>query len=280
MENQKDWIKIHRNLINWDWYDDPSTFKLFIHCLLKANHKERKYRGVNVEIGSFITSREILSLETGLTISQVRTSLDKLKITNEITIKSNRQGTVIQIVNYIKYQHTDDNVANEMTSKLPLKSPTSSQRVASNKNDNNVNNVKNEKNATRSIGESEVDNLEIEDTLFEELFELYPKKSTRSKSFEIFNKCEHHVKYSIINSVTELKNIFNLRFPIETEKEKYVRFIPNLVKYIQDKIYIDDQSFVCPLPDFKKEDKNGTNTNYQSMDKTKSIKEMINQFKN
>lgn len=129
---QQGWIKIHRQLLEWEWYDDLNTFRLFIHLLLKANHKAKKYRGMELKAGSILTGRDLLSFETGLSVMQVRTSLTKLKTTNEITIKTNSQGTIIQLVNFTKYQL----VTNDLTNKQP----TSNQRVTTNKNVKNVNN--------------------------------------------------------------------------------------------------------------------------------------------
>jgi hypothetical protein len=130
------WIKIHRQILEWEWYSDTNTFRVFLHLLLKANHKEKKYRGMDLKIGTIITSRDILALETGLSVRQIRTSLDKLKTTNELTIKTSSQGTVIEVVNYKKYQLT----TNELTNERPL----NDHQTTTNKN------VKNEKNE-RSI---------------------------------------------------------------------------------------------------------------------------------
>jgi len=131
MKQIQGWIKIHRQLLEWEWYDDINVTRLFLHILLKANHKSKNYKGELIQIGEHLTSREILANETGLTIRQVRTALTKLKTTNEVTIKSSSQGTKIQVVNYEKYQVT--------TSEVTAKRPASDQQTTSNKN------VKNEK---------------------------------------------------------------------------------------------------------------------------------------
>lgn len=123
------WIKIHRQITEWEWYDDANTFRLFMHLILKANHKAKNYRGVNIEVGCLMTGRELLSKETGLSIQQIRTCLERLKSTKEITIKTNKQGTIIQILKYEKYQV----VTNESTTKQP----TSNQQVTINKNEKN-----------------------------------------------------------------------------------------------------------------------------------------------
>lgn len=131
MKQIQGWVKIHRQLLEWEWYDDINVTRLFLHILLKANHKSKNYKGELIQIGEHLTSREILANETGLTIRQVRTALTKLKTTNEVTIKASSQGTKIQVVNYEKYQVT----TNEMTAKRPA----TDQQATSNKN------VKNEK---------------------------------------------------------------------------------------------------------------------------------------
>lgn len=125
------WIKIHRKILDWEWYNDTNTFRLFMHLILKANHKDKKYRGILVKAGSFLTGRELLSIETGLSIQQVRTCLERLKSTNEITINSSRQGTIIQIVKYKDYQIT--------TNEITTNQPQDNQQVTTNKN------IKNEK---------------------------------------------------------------------------------------------------------------------------------------
>jgi hypothetical protein len=135
------WIKLHRKLLEWEWYDEPNTFRLFLHCLLKANHKDKKYRGDVIKAGTFYTSRDLLSKETGLTGRQVRTSLNRLKTTNELTIESSRKGTVIEVVNYTKYQ-VDDQQNDQQTTK---RRPTKGQRATTNKNDKNDKNDKNNK---------------------------------------------------------------------------------------------------------------------------------------
>ena len=161
------WIKLHRGLLEWEWYDDVNVMRVFLHCLLKANHADRRYRGNVVKRGTFLTGRDLLSIETGLTVQQVRTSLDKLKSTNELTIKSSRQGTVIEVVNYDKYQA----VTNESTNDQP----TSNQRVTSNKKEKND---KNEKNKTYYY---ESEGLVIPQTFLDKMVATYKKISVASE---------------------------------------------------------------------------------------------------
>ena len=131
MINQHGWIKLHRQILEWEWYSDNNCFRLFLHLLLKANHKEKRFKGIELKVGSIVTSRDLLARETGLTSQQIRTALTKLILTNEITSKTSSQGTIIQIVSYEKYQVATNEITNEQ--------PTSNQQSTTN------NNVKKEK---------------------------------------------------------------------------------------------------------------------------------------
>jgi len=125
------WIKLHRQILEWEWYSDNNCFRLFLHLLLKANHKEKRFKGIELKVGSIVTSRDLLARETGLSSQQIRTALNKLISTNEITSETSSQGTILQIVSYEKYQVATNEITNEQ--------PTSNQRVTTN------NNVKKEK---------------------------------------------------------------------------------------------------------------------------------------
>jgi len=132
MTNQQGWIKLHRQILEWEWYSDNNCFRVFLHLLLKANHKEKRFKGIELKVGSIVTSRDLLARETGLSSQQVRTALNKLISTNEITSVTSSQGTILQIVSYEKYQIATSEITNEQ--------PTSNQQVTTNKNVNKENN--------------------------------------------------------------------------------------------------------------------------------------------
>lgn len=131
MTNQQGWIKLHRQILEWEWYSDNNCFRLFLHLLLKANHKEKRFKGIELKVGSIVTSRDLLARETGLSSQQIRTALSKLISTNEITSVTSSQGTIIQIVSYEKYQVATNEITNEQ--------PTNNQQATTN---NNVNKEK------------------------------------------------------------------------------------------------------------------------------------------
>lgn len=135
------WIKIHRKLLDWEWYDEPNTLRLFLHLLLKANHKPKNYRGVEIKEGQIMTGYDKLAKELNLSTQKIRTAISKLKITNEITSVSTSQGTIIQVVKYKDYQ--------VVTSKITDKEQTDNKQITTNKNEKKEKNITERKTSFR-----------------------------------------------------------------------------------------------------------------------------------
>ena len=133
-------ITLHRKIIDWEWYDDINTTRLFIHLLLKANHKPKKHRGTLVKRGELLTSFELLSSQTGLSVRKVRTSLTNLELTNEVTREATNKGTRLKVCNYDTYQTRD--MANDKQDDKPSTNErqTNDKQTTTNNNDNNYNN--------------------------------------------------------------------------------------------------------------------------------------------
>ena len=113
------YIKLHRDIMSWEWYKDIPVRILFEHCLLKANHEPKRWQGQIVEAGQFITSRENLAFETGLTEMQVRIAIKKLNSTSEITSKTTNRYTMITINNWNLYQQNNQQINQQISNKYP-----------------------------------------------------------------------------------------------------------------------------------------------------------------
>ncbi len=108
-ENMKrGYIKLYRKFEDWEWYTDVNTKVTFLHLLLVANHKDCRYRGEMLMKGQVLTSTKIISVETGLSVQQVRRALNNLEMTGEISRKSSNQNTLFTINNWEKYQCNKD----------------------------------------------------------------------------------------------------------------------------------------------------------------------------
>ena len=106
-------ITIHRKILEWEWYTDLPVKTLFFHCIIKANFTDKEWRGVNIQRGSFLTSIQNLSNETGLTTKQVRRALDCLVKTGELGKQTTNLNTLISVTYYDKYQTEGKQRANK-----------------------------------------------------------------------------------------------------------------------------------------------------------------------
>lgn len=122
------YIKLHRSLFDWEWWDDLPARTLFITILLMANWKDKKWHGRKIKRGSCWTSIETLSKKSGLTFQQTRTALDKLISTGEITSRATNEGRLITVANYDFYQADDSKATNGATNGTTSNQQTSNKR--------------------------------------------------------------------------------------------------------------------------------------------------------
>lgn len=130
------WIKVHRKMTEWEWYQDPNTCRLFLHLLLTVNHKPGKWQGIDIPAGARITSIRKLAAETRLSEQNVRTAIKRLISTREITQSATARYTLIQLTNYEKYQG-DNTVTNEQVTQYQHSPNTVLTTNKNNKNNKN-----------------------------------------------------------------------------------------------------------------------------------------------
>jgi hypothetical protein len=183
------WIKLHREIMtdSWEWHGDTNTTFLFISLILLANHKDGFCYGQKVPRGSLLTGLKKLKDKTGISIQSIRTSLNKLKSTSKLTIKTNNKHSVITINNYDLYQDTNKQTNKQLTNNQQ----TTNKQLTTNKNEKKVKNEKNVK--KRESISQKFPNLEsIQEQDIQEISEAYqvPGAFVRSKIDDIENYCE------------------------------------------------------------------------------------------
>ena len=105
MAEKTTYIRLDRNILKWRWWSDHNTLIVFLYILLSANITEHGFSGITVHRGQLATSIPSLCNSTGLTKMQIRTALQHLKTTGEITAKVYPKFQVITVVNYDVYQN-------------------------------------------------------------------------------------------------------------------------------------------------------------------------------
>ena len=160
MSEQQGWIKIHRKMLDWEWYTDYPVFKLFIHLLITANHTPKSWRGQVINRGETVSSLPNLASQTGLSEQQIRTALKKLESTHEIVKRATHKYTVITLTNYEVYQDTEKSeqqtnnrqiTDNQHSNNIQTtdNQQTNNRQITTNKNDKNDKNDKNVRSSSR-----------------------------------------------------------------------------------------------------------------------------------
>lgn len=101
---QAGYVKLYRTTLDWEWFKDTATTHVWLYILMRVNWEPSKYKGVRIRRGEMLESLATMADKSGLSIQQIRTALNHLKSTGEITTKATRYGTVISVVKYSIYQ--------------------------------------------------------------------------------------------------------------------------------------------------------------------------------
>lgn len=86
--------------MEWEFYKDAKVKSLFLHLLLNACIDDVNCMGVRLKKGDLLTNLSRLSDETGLTLQEVRTAINKLEKCKYISKKSTNKFTVVTVENY------------------------------------------------------------------------------------------------------------------------------------------------------------------------------------
>ena len=135
-------ITLDRKILHWQWYQNSKIFRVFVHCLIKANWEDKKWMGHKIKRGSFITSQLQLSEELGLTRTTIQRSLKALENDGCLVSKTSNKFTTITICKYDIYQSVEKNDGHQ----TGIKRASSGHQTGTTNNNNNNNNYNNYKN--------------------------------------------------------------------------------------------------------------------------------------
>ncbi len=150
----KGFVVLHRKITEWEWYSDTNTFRVFLHLLLTANHKPSKFRGFEVGRGQIIIGRKALAENLNLTEREVRTAIEHLKTTGELTIKTTNRFSIATLTKYWVYQDKKPKTTSQTTSQTTDKRPTNDQQTTTSKQCNNINNENKENKGESTVIDS------------------------------------------------------------------------------------------------------------------------------
>jgi hypothetical protein len=164
------YIKLYKKIREWKWYKSSETYHLFSHLILSANFKDSEFMSETIKRGQLLTGLFSLSNQTGISIRAIRTGLERLKQSGEITIKTTNRFSIITICKYEDYQGQD--IENDK--------PTTSQRQTNDKQTTTSEEVKNDKNDKNDKKTYSSD--------FERFWDAYPRKTAKFAAAASFSK--------------------------------------------------------------------------------------------
>ena len=115
MNKDGGFIKIYRSMLSWEWIDEPVTVQVWLYCLLRANYDRQRWHGQIIEPGQFVTSYNHMAKDLGITVRRLRTALNHLESTHEVTRQVTQSATLITIVKWASYQSAGERATRQVT---------------------------------------------------------------------------------------------------------------------------------------------------------------------
>ncbi len=132
-------IKLHRKLLDWEWYNDANVFRVFMHMLLKVNFKDKNWQGKLIKRGQFVCSPAGIGNDLNLSRKQVLLVFDKLKKSKEIKTKGYNKFTLVTIVNFDLYQDREKIEGQQREQQTAQQRDIKSTQLKNDKKDKNIN---------------------------------------------------------------------------------------------------------------------------------------------
>lgn len=215
------WICLHRQLIESRAFQNEGLLKVWIWCLLKANHERawvtiksgKTIQEVEVLPGQFVFGRNSASKELKIPGSTIRNRMAKLKKMQNLDIKADSNYSIITIINWESYQDPQK----KEDSKEDRQRTGKGQAKDTNNNENNENNKK------------------PYTSDFENFWSAYPKKVGKKAAFNAFKKNKKNMPQADI-----LKSIIEKQKNSNQWTKNNGQYIPNPEKWIKQGRWDDE----------------------------------------
>ncbi len=124
------YVRLHRSILDWEWYQDDACLRLLIHLLMRVNWKPGRWRGIDVPPGTVITSLELLADSMGWSRSKLRHTMDKMKSSGDLVTRTTNHWTAVSLVNWAKYQNAGTDSGQPTANQQPTDGTTNSRPMA------------------------------------------------------------------------------------------------------------------------------------------------------
>lgn len=236
------YIKISRSILDWEWWPDINTSRVFIYILLKANWKEGKFKGKVIPRGSLVASIASIAAGTGLTPDEVRTAIRHLVDSNNLTKQTTNRYSVFSVVGYDSYQDTSQ--AN------PKQIPSYSQAIPNDRR--------------REEGKNISVCVSAREGRFQDFWSAYPKKvNMLNAQGEYTYVLETTVELSEDDLIQAAKN-YAEACRIRHTKERYIK---NPENWLKESAWIDYMPVKYKKPKESEKSRGNGNNSFKNFDR-------------
>lgn len=233
------YIKISRSILDWEWWPDINTSRVFIYILLKANWKEGKFKGKVIPRGSLVASIASIAAGTGLTPDEVRTAIRHLVDSNNLTKQTTNRYSVFSVVGYDSYQDTSQ--AN------PKQIPSYSQAIPNDRR--------------REEGKNISVCVSAREGRFQDFWSAYPKKvnmlNAQGEYTYVLETTAELSEDDLITAAVNYAEYCTIRYT----KERYIK---NPDNWLKESVWIDFMPGKYQKP--KSEDRPKSNNRFNNFD--------------
>jgi len=241
------WISLHRKIREHPLFKENRSFSKFeawIYLLLSANYRKNQFLLGNIVItvnrGDVLTSIKDLAETWKWSRTKVKNFLEFLQNEKMILFESTTKYTMIQILNYEKYQQIETKDFDEKFSENASKAHEIDMKEATTEHEKNTNNkvnksnnekqINNNTNAIKASAEnsSKDEKAQLNETGkgeyspdFEELWKVYPRKIEKGKAYRAYKQRlkEGYTTLKLLKSVTQ----YNQQIKREQTEAKYIK---------------------------------------------------------
>lgn len=133
MRSTGGYVRVHRSLLDWEWYDDDACVRMMIHLLLTVNWEPKEWHGQKIAPGQLVTSMEKLAEKLRVSRASIRRTISKLRSTGDIAVHTNNHWTTITLVNWGEYQELQPTNGRQKSRPTADQRPTTDRPAATTK---------------------------------------------------------------------------------------------------------------------------------------------------
>lgn len=125
----KTWVKLSRDILDWEWYHDDNCKAVLLHIILCVRWKKINMGKIQVNEGEMLTTQRELEQALGKSRHEIRTALEALKSSGAIICSPAKGKTLIKVSKYAYFNSYNSNNTNKFRQGFSKDSPPNRQDI-------------------------------------------------------------------------------------------------------------------------------------------------------